>query len=88
CRRVDLKKCNKRTLEAMVRAGALDELGPHRAVIMASLDEAVAAAEQQARNRDSGMVDLFGDVLEEAPRGEFAEAAHWTDDERLNGEKD
>ncbi|MES2916981.1 MAG: DNA polymerase III subunit alpha [Pseudomonadota bacterium] len=87
-RRIDLRKCNKRTLEALVRAGALDALGPHRAAIMASLDEAVAAAEQQARNADAGMVDLFGDVVEEAPSGEFAEALPWTDDERLMAEKE
>ncbi|MDQ8037416.1 MAG: DNA polymerase III subunit alpha [Pedobacter sp.] len=88
CRRIDLRKCNKRTLEALVRAGALDALGPHRAVIMASLDEAVAAAEQQARNADAGIVDLFGDVVEEAPSGEFVEALPWTDDERLMAEKE
>ncbi len=88
CRRIDLRKCNKRTLEALVRAGALDALGPNRAVIMASLDEAVAAAEQQARNADAGIVDLFGDVVDAAPSGEFAEAIPWTDDERLMAEKE
>ncbi|HEX4869352.1 MAG TPA: DNA polymerase III subunit alpha, partial [Moraxellaceae bacterium] len=87
-RRIDLRKCNKRTLEALVRAGALDALGPHRGAIMASLDEAVAAAEQQARNADAGMVDLFGDVVEAAPSGEFVEALPWTDDERLMAEKE
>ncbi len=88
CLRVDLRKCNKRTLEALVRAGALDALGPHRGVIMASLDEAVAAAEQQARNADAGIVDLFGDVVEAAPSGEFIDALPWTDDERLMAEKE
>jgi DNA polymerase-3 subunit alpha len=88
CRRVDLRKCNKRTLEALVRAGALDALGPHRGIIMASLDEAVAAAEQQARNADAGIVDLFGDVVEAAPSGEFVDALPWTDDERLMAEKE
>jgi DNA polymerase-3 subunit alpha len=87
-RRIDLRKCNKRTLEALVRAGALDALGPHRAVIMATLDDAVAAAEQQARNSDAGMVDLFGEVVETAPGGEFAEALPWSDDERLMAEKE
>ncbi|MDF2447408.1 MAG: polymerase subunit alpha [Moraxellaceae bacterium] len=87
-RRIDLRKCNKRTLEALVRAGALDALGPHRAAVMASLDEAVAAAEQQARNADAGMVDLFGDVVEAAPSGEFVDALPWTDDERLMAEKE
>jgi len=87
-RRIDLRKCNKRTLEALVRAGALDALGPHRAAIMATLDEAVAAAEQQNRNADAGMVDLFGDVVETAPGGEFVDTLPWTDDERLMAEKE
>jgi len=88
CRRIDLRKCNKRSLEALLRAGALDALGPHRGIIMASLDEAVAAAEQQARNHDAGIVDLFGDVVDEAPSGEFIDAPQWTDDERLMAEKE
>jgi DNA polymerase-3 subunit alpha len=88
CRRIDLRKCNKRTLEALVRAGGLDALGPHRGIIMASLDEAVAAAEQQARNQDAGIVDLFGDVVDAAPKGEFSDALPWTDDERLTAEKE
>ncbi|MCC2638611.1 MAG: DNA-directed polymerase PolC [Moraxellaceae bacterium] len=87
-RRIDLRKCNKRTLEALVRAGALDAMGPHRAAVMASLDEAVAAAEQQARTAEAGMVDLFGDVVEAAPSGEFVDALPWTDDERLMAEKE
>ena len=88
CRRVDLKRLNKRALEALIRAGALDEQGEHRAVLMASIEAAVAAAEQQARNADIGMVDLFGDVHEAGPAGEWAEALAWSDDERLQAEKE
>jgi DNA polymerase-3 subunit alpha len=86
--RIDLHKCNKRTMEALLRSGALDALGSHRATIMASLDDAVAAAEQIARNADAGIVDLFGDVVEAAPGGVFTEVEPWTDDERLLGEKE
>jgi DNA polymerase-3 subunit alpha len=88
CRRIDLRKLNKRSLEALIRAGALDDQGAHRAVLMASLENAVAAAEQQARNDDCGMVDLFGDVLEAAPSGEWSEAMEWSEDERLQAEKE
>ncbi|MBQ0714062.1 MAG: DNA polymerase III subunit alpha [Paraperlucidibaca sp.] len=88
CRRIDLRKLNKRALEALVRAGALDDQGTNRAVIMASLENAVAAAEQQARNDDCGMVDLFGDVLEAAPSGDWSEAMEWSEDERLQAEKE
>jgi DNA polymerase III subunit alpha len=78
CSRVDLKRINKRTLEALIRSGALDRLGPHfheelkaykanidrnRAVLMTAMEEAVQAAEQTARSHDSGHMDLFGGVF-------------------------
>lgn len=88
CRRVDPRKLNKRALEALIRAGALDEQGPNRAVLMASVEAAVAAAEQQARNADVGMVDLFGDIHEAGPAGEWAEALDWSEEERLLAEKE
>jgi DNA polymerase-3 subunit alpha len=81
CSRVDLKRINKRTLEALIRSGALDRLGPHfheelkaykanidrnRAVLLAAMEEAVQAAEQTARSHDSGHMDLFGGVFADA----------------------
>ncbi|OZB03438.1 MAG: DNA polymerase III subunit alpha, partial [Idiomarina sp. 34-48-12] len=46
CCRVDLKKLNRRVLEKLVKAGAMDSLGPHRATIMATLEKAMRQAEQ------------------------------------------
>ncbi|HKJ77124.1 MAG TPA: DNA polymerase III subunit alpha, partial [Gammaproteobacteria bacterium] len=46
CRRIDLKKANRRVLEALIRAGALDDLGPNRATLVASLPQALRLAEQ------------------------------------------
>ncbi|WNF45600.1 DNA polymerase III subunit alpha [Pseudomonas sp. SG20056] len=81
CSRVDLKRINKRTLEALIRSGALDRLGPHfheelkaykanidrnRAVLLAAMEEAVQAAEQTARSAESGHMDLFGGVFADA----------------------
>jgi DNA polymerase-3 subunit alpha len=78
CARVDLKRINKRTLEALIRSGALDRLGPYfqqennayqasidsnRAVLLAAMEEAAQAAEQSARSHDSGHMDLFGGVF-------------------------
>lgn len=88
CSRVDLRKLNKRALEALIRAGALDAQGPSRASLMATIETAVAAAEQQSRNHDAGMVDLFGDVHEAGPGIEWADALPWTEDERLQAEKE
>ena len=81
CSRVDLKRINKRTLEALIRSGALDRLVPHfheelkaykanidrnRAVLLAAMEEAVQAAEQTARSAESGHMDLFGGVFADA----------------------
>ncbi len=98
CSRVDPRKVNKRALEALVRSGALDRLGPgvdsdyDRAVMWAAIPEAVKAAEQRAANADAGMADLFGDVV---PDGEDADVykdfrgiRRWSVKERLNGEKE
>jgi len=78
CARVDLKRINKRTLDGLIRSGALDRLGPHffdepkayqanidqnRAVLLAAMEEAIKAAEQTARTHDSGHADLFGGVF-------------------------
>lgn len=87
CDRVDLKRINKRTLEALIRAGALDRLGPHyhdelkayqatvdlnRAVLLAAMEEAIQAAEQTARSHDSGHMDLFGGVFAEPEADVYA----------------
>ncbi|GAA5525671.1 DNA polymerase III subunit alpha [Microbulbifer aestuariivivens] len=101
CSRVDPRKVNKRALEALVRSGALDSIGPSaegmdglnysRAVMFNALDEAVKAAEQQSRNASAGMMDLFGEVVPSASDGdvygEFRRARPWSIRERLEGEK-
>jgi len=97
CQRIDLKKANKRTLEALIRSGAMDELGPNRATLMASLETAVHMADQHHNNVASGQNDMFGvaepvtkPVLEqqETVSARFVEAKDWDDEIRLNGERD
>ncbi|MFW1753656.1 DNA polymerase III subunit alpha [Acinetobacter wanghuae] len=87
CHRVDLKKINKRTLEALIRAGAMDCLGIERADLMAQLPEAVQAADQARQNRETGIMDLFGEV-EEVQRKPSKPVKAWSDEVRLKGEKD
>lgn len=99
CARVDGRKVNKRALEALVRSGALDNLGPgvdidyDRAVMYIAISEAVKAAEQKTANADAGMVDLFGEVVPEvgdrdSVYKEFHRVRRWSMKERLNGEKE
>jgi DNA polymerase-3 subunit alpha len=92
CRRVDLKKVNKRALEAMIRSGAMDKLGAGRAQLMASIEKAILQAGQQSRNEAAGMVDMFGDMLEAAADvdayADVADVREWPEKQRLKGEKD
>ena len=94
CRRIDLKKINRRSLEAMVRAGVLDKLGPKssfhdRAQLLATLPDAIAAADQDARNEAAGIMDMFGAVDDSpATAVEWKPARAWNDETRLNGERD
>ncbi len=60
CLRVDTSRLNKRVLEALIQAGAMDSLKAHRAALTAQLPEAVRAAEQAGRDRESGQADIFG----------------------------
>jgi DNA polymerase III subunit alpha len=88
CRRIDLRKVNRRVLESLIRAGALDGLGTHRAALMATLNDALSAADQHARNRDAGQSDLFGAGVERAPGHRYLVVPEWSEEQRLEGEKE
>ncbi|SIS45898.1 DNA polymerase III subunit alpha [Neptunomonas antarctica] len=91
CKRVGAKKLNKRVLDALVRSGALDKLGPDRAILWAAIGDALRTADQSERNQSAGIFDLFGEVEAEAPRDPFDDyrgVRSWSDKERLKGEKD
>ncbi|MGE3771703.1 MAG: DNA polymerase III subunit alpha, partial [Gammaproteobacteria bacterium] len=60
CRRNDGRRLNKRVLEALIKAGALDSLGARRRGLMNLVEHAMQAAEQQAKAAAVGQVDLFG----------------------------
>jgi DNA polymerase-3 subunit alpha len=90
CRRIDTHKLNKRALEALVRAGAMDSMRFNRATLMANLPDAMKLAEQDQHNRSTGQVDIFGAAAAEAPLPGMAmqQKPEWDEDQRLNGEKE
>jgi DNA polymerase-3 subunit alpha len=77
CLRIDLKRVNKKVLEALVKSGAFDTLHPqqNRAAMLAAVDVAVEEAQKVARERDSGQGNLFGGFAAVAPQA-MAPAAH------------
>jgi len=89
CRRVDLRKLNRRVFEALIRAGALDSLGSPRAEQMINLPLALKTAEQEIRNRNTGQDDLFGEVAKVARTPTEARVVpEWDEEQRLQGEKE
>ncbi len=60
CESIDTRLINKRVLESLVRAGALDGLGAHRAQMIAVIDRAIERAQKMQRAKESGQHGLFG----------------------------
>lgn len=60
CTRVSLKSLNKKTLEALALAGALDSLGGHRAEIFASIERAIQFGQKKNADDSLGQSNLFG----------------------------
>ncbi len=90
CRRMDSKKINRRVLEALIRAGAMDQLGPNRATLMNALPEAIRIAEQCLRDAVVGQNDLFGIGNDSAAvgTGQYKRQKEWDEEQRLRGEKE
>ncbi|HDU8582190.1 TPA: DNA polymerase III subunit alpha [Morganella morganii] len=90
CARTDTKKLNRRVMEKLIMSGAFDRLGPHRAALMSSLEDALKAADQHAKAEAIGQADMFG-VLAEAPEQverSYANIPKWQDEIILEGERE
>ncbi|MDH0355331.1 MULTISPECIES: DNA polymerase III subunit alpha [Morganella] len=90
CARTDTKKLNRRVMEKLIMSGAFDRLGPHRAALMSSLEDALKAADQHAKAEATGQADMFG-VLAEAPEQverSYANIPKWQDEIILEGERE
>ncbi len=84
-KRVDRRLVNKRTLEALVRAGAFDALAIDRAALFASIELAMDYADQAAASANQN--SLFGDESVAAQAPDLVPALAWTDTQKLIEEK-
>lgn len=87
CTRVDLKKINKRSLEALIKSGAFDSLGKNRATLLLSLPNALQQADQALHNKSTGQHDLLAMHVEKATP-HYIECEDWAEDIKLQGEKE
>jgi DNA polymerase-3 subunit alpha len=89
CQRVDLRKLNRRVIDALIRAGALDSMGETRASHHANINQALKLAEQRSRDLDTGQNDLFGESAAiSAPPPDRQVLPEWEEEQRLQGEMD
>jgi DNA polymerase III subunit alpha len=84
CRRLDLRKVNRRVIESLIRAGAFDKLNPNRAAMLAGVGLAISAAEQSGAA--SGQNSLFGDATDSVAHV-LPNIPAWSDQEQLQQEK-
>jgi DNA polymerase-3 subunit alpha len=89
CDRINLANVNRRVIESLLKAGALDSTGANRAQLTEALDRAIDSGTRAARDRALGQHALFGLVEEEAANEyPLAKLPDWTMEQKLAGEKE
>jgi DNA polymerase-3 subunit alpha len=92
CEKVDLRLMNKRVLESLCKAGAMDSFGD-RAQVFAALDKCIERAQKSQKDAASGQHGLFG-MFDEGPATSSTSeealppAPSWDEHTRLQNEKD
>ena len=88
CLRVDKRMVNRRTIEALIRAGAFDLLDDNRARLIASVGVAMEAAEQAERNAmQVSLFDVFDGATQAEHGPQYCEAPPWSERQKLTEEK-
>ncbi|MGA2272886.1 MAG: DNA polymerase III subunit alpha [Bryobacteraceae bacterium] len=87
---VDLGAVNRRMIESLIRAGAMDSLEGTRAQKFASVEGAMEAGQRAHRDRESGQTGLFGELMSgvEPHDPPLANVPDWTEKDKLAGEKE
>jgi DNA polymerase-3 subunit alpha len=89
CEKVDLGAINRRMIESLIRAGAMDSLEGTRSQKFAAVESAMEAGQRAWRDRESGQAGLFGEAMAgEAHAAPLPSVPDWTDKEKLGGEKE
>jgi DNA polymerase-3 subunit alpha len=89
CRRADHEKINRRAIEAMIKAGAMDGFGETRRGMMHQLEDALRSADQHAKAAAAGQNDMFGlEPVADEPEHEPVLLAEWQERQFLSAEKE
>ena len=88
CEKVDMSAVNRRMIESLIKAGAMDTLEGTRCQKMAVLDSAMESGQRAWRDRECGQEGLFGEMVAEEVEVPLPNVPDWTDKEKLAGEKE
>jgi DNA polymerase-3 subunit alpha len=88
CERVDTSRSNRKVIEALIKAGAMDCFSSNRAALMAHLSYALQSAEQRQNNIDAGMTDMFAEISPAEVAKPLPDCEAWDEKARLIHEKE
>ncbi len=92
CERVDLRRVNKKVVEALVKCGAFDSLGGKRAQYIEALEDAMEVGQRVQREKAQGQESLFGsaEIVSHSGNGhgKLPEIEEWPENIRLTFEKE
>jgi len=88
CQRLDMRKVNRRVLDALIKSGAMDDWGVDRAVLSASLEKALQAGARFHQNQISGQHDMFSLFDDVSSSEEYVQCNSLELKKRLEGEKE
>jgi hypothetical protein len=96
CEKIDLRACNKKVLEALVKSGSMDSFGPTRRVLFDEIERSADQALKAREEKERGQGSLFGggpvsSIAVEKPKSAETAVKAWTDwpdDEKLAYEKE
>jgi len=91
CRKIDLRKTNKRVIESLIKSGAFDSTKSKRAVLMGHLEQAIQEGGQYQRVKETGQMTFFGDQaekLESPAEPPLQQVQEWSDSKIAKLEKE
>src|SRR6266852_6996681 len=87
CARIDTRKINKKTMEALVAAGAFDFTQKPRKALFEASEAALQQGTSAQKDRESGQFGLFGQKSDGPPEERVPNTEEWSERERLMLEK-
>ncbi len=89
CERIDLGSVNRRMIESLAKAGALDSLSGKRAQLFAAVENAMEVGQKAWRDKQNGQAGLFAAMMESEPQEiPLPPVPEWPLEQRLGGEKE